>query len=96
LLWTEAKNSKRKEAKKIFFFHERVRNACKTDLVSLRFALKRKIFLAKAAHPSTDSLWILPSTPQCRIETPPEIGDESCLIVIGASHMCQLAEFLPE
>jgi hypothetical protein len=33
---------------------------------------------------------------QGRIETPPEMGDESCLIVIGASYMCQVAEYLPE
>jgi hypothetical protein len=44
-LWSEAKNSKRNEAKrsekKLFFFHVSVRNACKMDLVSLRFALKQ-------------------------------------------------------
>jgi ABC-type transporter MlaC component len=55
-LWSEAKNSKRNKAKrsekKNFVFHVTVRNACKTDLVSLRFALKRKIFFAKPAHPT--------------------------------------------
>jgi hypothetical protein len=54
-LWSEEKNSKRKEAKrsdkKICFFHVSVWNACKTDLVSLRFALKRKIFLHETATP---------------------------------------------
>jgi hypothetical protein len=39
-LWSEAKKSKRKEANKFFFFTW----ACETDLVSLRFALKRKNF----------------------------------------------------
>ncbi len=49
LLWSESKNSKRKEAiKKIFAW------TCETDLVLLRFALKRKIFFAKPAHPTWD------------------------------------------
>jgi hypothetical protein len=41
-LWSEAKNSQRNEAKRseIFFFHVSVRNACETDLIALRFALK--------------------------------------------------------
>jgi hypothetical protein len=57
-LWSEAKNSKRNETKRseknVVFFHVSVRNACETDLVSLRFALKRKFFFAKPAHPSSD------------------------------------------
>jgi hypothetical protein len=60
-LWLEAKNSKRNEAKKIFF-RVSVRNACETDLVSLRFALKRKnIFEAKPAHPNGEP-YLCPAT----------------------------------
>jgi hypothetical protein len=54
-LWSEAKNSKRNEAKRseknVVFFHVSVQNACETDLVSLRFALKRKIFFCKTGAP---------------------------------------------
>jgi hypothetical protein len=50
-LWLEAKNSKRNEAQKKIFFHVNVRNACETDLVSLRFALKRKNFLSETGAP---------------------------------------------
>jgi hypothetical protein len=50
-LWSEAKNSKRKAKKKNFFFHMSVRNACETDLVLLRFALKRKIFFCETGAP---------------------------------------------
>ncbi len=50
-LWSEAKNLKWKDAKrsekKKFVFFSRERNACETDLVSLRFALKRKIFFLR-------------------------------------------------
>jgi hypothetical protein len=52
LLWSEVKNSKRKKGGTILFFHVSVQKACETDLVSLHFALKRKIFFAKLAHPS--------------------------------------------
>ncbi len=43
-LWLEAKNSMRKEAKcsKKKKFYVSVQNACETDLILLRFALKRK------------------------------------------------------
>jgi ABC-type transporter MlaC component len=53
-LWSEEKNSKRNEAKrseKNVFFHVSVRNACETDLVSLRFALKRKKFFGETGAP---------------------------------------------
>ncbi len=40
MLWLEVKNLKRKKRK--FFFRMSVRNACEKDLVSHRFALKRK------------------------------------------------------
>ncbi len=54
-LWLKAKNSKRKKAKwsekKIIFFRVSVRNACETDLVSLRFAWKRKTFWSETGAP---------------------------------------------
>jgi hypothetical protein len=48
---SEAKNLKRKEAKKKKF-RVSVRHACQTDLVLLRFASKREFFFAKPAHPT--------------------------------------------
>jgi hypothetical protein len=42
---------KRNEAKKKKIFHVSVRNACETDLVSLRFALKRKYFFGETGAP---------------------------------------------
>jgi hypothetical protein len=44
LVGSEKFEGKRNET---FFFHVRMRNACETDLVSLRFALKRKFLFAK-------------------------------------------------
>ncbi len=48
-LRSEAKNSKRKEAKRseksIFIFHVSVRNACETDLVSLQSDEAKNFFL---------------------------------------------------
>ncbi len=46
----EAKWSEKKR-KKNLFFHVSVRNACETDLVSLRFALKRKFFFCETGAP---------------------------------------------
>jgi succinate dehydrogenase flavin-adding protein (antitoxin of CptAB toxin-antitoxin module) len=40
-----------KKRKKKLFFHVSVRNACETDLVSLRFALKRQIFFCETGAP---------------------------------------------
>jgi hypothetical protein len=37
------------------FFCMSVGNACETDLVSLRLALKRKFFFAKPAHPNWEA-----------------------------------------
>ncbi len=58
-LWLEVKNLKQKEAKrseKNGVFRVSVQNACETDLVSLRFDLKRKTFFAKLAHPNVHSI----------------------------------------
>jgi len=47
------KPNKAKEAKYLrLFLKQKKRNACETDLVSLCFALKRKKFEAKPAHPN--------------------------------------------
>jgi hypothetical protein len=40
-----------KEAKINVFFHVSVRNACETDLVSICFALKRKMFFCETEAP---------------------------------------------
>jgi hypothetical protein len=49
LVGSEKFEGKRSEKK---IFRVSVRNACETDLVLLRFVLKRKHFLAKPAHPN--------------------------------------------
>jgi hypothetical protein len=50
LVGSEKFEAKRSE-KKFCFFHVSVRNACETDLVSLRFALKRQIFFCETGAP---------------------------------------------
>ncbi len=56
----EAKNLKRKEAKKwTWIFEVNKRNTCETDPISLLFAFKQIIFSSKRAHPMPEHYLIL-------------------------------------